>query len=149
MICRVRAIIKRDNTLLLVRHKDPTNSHTYGSWVLPGGHVEDGEMLVDAVRRELQEELGVDARVGNLLYVHQFMSAGAYSGPEFFFGVEDSPLFDSINLSNTSHGLSEIAEIGFYDPRTLDGVLPPFLTEVVADIDMKAATRLITTEIGV
>jgi 8-oxo-dGTP diphosphatase len=40
--------------LLLVRHR------AYG-WSCPGGHVEPGEQLADAARRELFEETGIDA----------------------------------------------------------------------------------------
>jgi 8-oxo-dGTP pyrophosphatase MutT (NUDIX family) len=53
-----RAVIRRNDRVLVVRAEG--QSHTF----LPGGHVEDGEGLRDCLRRELWEELGVDARVG-------------------------------------------------------------------------------------
>lgn len=54
--------------------------HTRGSsnTYLPGGHVEFGERTVDALKREIAEELGVDAAVGKFLGAveHTFMQKG-------------------------------------------------------------------------
>jgi len=51
------AAILRDGRLLLVKRLKPPEA---GHWSLPGGKVEFGERLADAVRREIVEELGVD-----------------------------------------------------------------------------------------
>ena len=53
-----RAVIRRKDRVLVVRADG--QSHTF----LPGGHVEYGEGLVGCLRRELREELGVDATGG-------------------------------------------------------------------------------------
>ena len=50
-----RAVIIRDGRLLLV------TAHDKGYYWLPGGTVEDGESMVEALHRELAEELGVSA----------------------------------------------------------------------------------------
>jgi 8-oxo-dGTP diphosphatase len=47
---------------LLVEQRLPTKSLAPGAIAIPGGHVEAGESLEDALRREVQEELGVLAR---------------------------------------------------------------------------------------
>jgi 8-oxo-dGTP diphosphatase len=54
----------RDGSLLMIqRGKDPYA----GRWSIPGGRLEHGEYLTDAVRREVLEETGVEVEVGELL----------------------------------------------------------------------------------
>ena len=63
-IIGVGAVVVKDGSLLMVRRgKEPYK----GSWSIPGGMLEHGEYLVDAVRREVLEETGVDVEVGDLL----------------------------------------------------------------------------------
>jgi ADP-ribose pyrophosphatase YjhB (NUDIX family) len=54
---RVSAILRRENRILLVRQEKPGREY----WLLPGGGVHAGESLVDALRREIAEEIGIDA----------------------------------------------------------------------------------------
>ncbi len=57
----VVAIIKRENPLsyLLVSSKKDHGEYS-GFYYPPGGHVENGEDELSALKRELKEELGVD-----------------------------------------------------------------------------------------
>lgn len=40
-------------------------------WAIPGGGLEDGERLVEACRREFQEELGLEVTCDSLAIVHE------------------------------------------------------------------------------
>jgi ADP-ribose pyrophosphatase YjhB (NUDIX family) len=53
---RVSAILRWENRLLLCRHEKGGKEH----WLLPGGGVNSGESLVDALHRELLEEVGIE-----------------------------------------------------------------------------------------
>jgi 8-oxo-dGTP diphosphatase len=52
---RVSAILRWHERVLLCRHEKGDKQY----WLLPGGGVNSGESLVDALRRELAEEVGV------------------------------------------------------------------------------------------
>ncbi|SEC31566.1 mutator mutT protein [Nocardioides exalbidus] len=60
MVEVVVGALVRDGQVLLV-HRRPDKHAFPGTWDLPGGVVEAGESELDALERELREELGVEA----------------------------------------------------------------------------------------
>ena len=52
------AVAFRDGKLLLASRRPGSN--LAGKWEFPGGKQRDGESLVDCIRRELLEELGLE-----------------------------------------------------------------------------------------
>jgi 8-oxo-dGTP diphosphatase len=53
---RVSAILRWKGRVLLCRHEKAGREY----WLLPGGGVNSGESLVNALHRELAEEIGID-----------------------------------------------------------------------------------------
>lgn len=56
----VAAVIQREDGDFLLAQR-PVGKAYAGYWEFPGGKIEHGEPAVDALRRELHEELGIDA----------------------------------------------------------------------------------------
>ena len=110
----VDAIAIRDGKVLLVRRKPPPFQ---GSWALPGGFVDRGELLEAAVLRELEEETGA---VGEILGI-----VGAYSRPDrdprghtisvvYAISVEDGEVVGGDDASEAAwHDLLSTPELAF------------------------------------
>lgn len=71
MIVRVTGVvIEGDKILLLDQHTDGKRS-----WSLPGGNVEPGETIGEALERKVRGETGLPIRVGDLLCVGDVVGA--------------------------------------------------------------------------
>src|SRR5690606_17681717 len=90
-----------------------------------GGNVDDGESLLDAIRREIVEETGIEPKVGRLLYVNQF-SHGGTDFIDFIFHIENAADYLDIDLAATTHGTEELEKIDFINPKDVY-ILPEFL----------------------
>lgn len=60
----VAGFLKKDGKILIGQR--PENNSLPGLWEFPGGKIELGESPEVALRRELSEELGIDADIGTL-----------------------------------------------------------------------------------
>jgi 8-oxo-dGTP pyrophosphatase MutT (NUDIX family) len=142
----VRAIIEHEGKLLAVQLKPYKGSTILEDpyWCTIGGGIDVGEALIPALQREVMEEVGVKADVGNLLYIQQFVH-GDKEQLEFFFHVTNTQDFMSIDLSKASHAADEIEKIEFIDP-TISNILPKFLQEenIAQAITTNQPTKIFT-----
>ena len=90
-----KAVILRDDKVLLIK----TASGVFeGKWDLPGGHIQEGEKIIDGLKREVKEETGLNiSKIKDLNFTH--------NNKKFFKSSTNS---DKITLS------SEHTEYGFY-----------------------------------
>ena len=68
----VAAVIEQDGAFLITRR--PQGVHLAGMWEFPGGKIDPSESHVDALRREIREELDADVDVQDLVFQvsHQY-----------------------------------------------------------------------------
>lgn len=55
-------VINGKNEILMVKHNRD-------GWVFPGGMIENGENIIDGLKREIMEETGVDAEIGEVFCI--------------------------------------------------------------------------------
>jgi ADP-ribose pyrophosphatase YjhB (NUDIX family) len=128
--------------LLCVRQKQRShpNHAPNDFWNTPGGGLDLNESLETGLQREMLEETGVAAEVGNLLYIQQFRHNNRQY-LDFFFHIKNSKDYVRIKLDETTHGQAEIDEIAFVDVKELP-VLPSFLQEQITAFEPDAPTKL-------
>lgn len=71
----VAAVIHRAGNEILIVRRGPGMNGT-GAWEFPGGKVESGETEIEALHREILEELGIRIQVGPFLgeNIHAYVS---------------------------------------------------------------------------
>ena len=103
------AIIEKKNKIVLVKRGiEPFKEKL----ALPGGHVNYGETVEDAIVREVKEETGLNIKLIDIL--------GVYSSPKRDpRGQRVSTVFISKIISGKLKADTDAKEVNFYDPRKL------------------------------
>jgi 8-oxo-dGTP diphosphatase len=82
----VGALIFEDGKVLLVeRGKEPLK----GFWSIPGGIVETGEKLEEAIRREVLEETGLEVEALSIFEIFERIMPDAEGKPEYHYVLID------------------------------------------------------------
>ena len=123
-------ILIENGKVLLSRRKE--GSHLAGMWEFPGGKAEPGEDPRAALRRELEEELGIQTRIGEIVDVafHRYDDADKAVLLLFFEAVREpgSPEPSAI----------DVAEVAWCGPERLDpAAFPPADVAVLAKVELR------------
>jgi 8-oxo-dGTP diphosphatase len=124
----VSGLIVRDGKVLVIRRgKQPYKDH----WSLPGGGIERGERLRDAVKREVLEETGFDVEVGLVAgYREELLPERHYVVPAFHCTV----------IGGELRAGDDAAAVEFVDPGEIANRLTvPALGDVFRDAGLIGA----------
>jgi ADP-ribose pyrophosphatase YjhB (NUDIX family) len=135
-IVSVGAVVLEGNLVLLVKR---ANEPLRGDWSLPGGAVDVGESLGDAVRREVREETSLEIEVGPIVEVLDRIRREPDGRVRFHYVLVD---FVCKPTGGTAHAASDAAEVVWADRATLGRYGIADLTVAVID---KAAALAATT----
>lgn len=127
----VGAIVIHEGRVLLVRRG---RAPALGLWSVPGGLVELGETTVDAARREVEEETGLDVRIAGLVGVVDRVTRDADGRVRYHWVLVDYLAYPQSNDTITAG--SDAAEVRWV---TIDEVERLPITEGLADMIKRAA----------
>lgn len=105
----VAVIVDEQERVLLTRRSIPPFK---GMWVMPGGKIDLGEPILTALRREVDEEVGLDVEVGELIDVFEHVTPGEQNCHYIILFYRCRPLHDDV-----VHNQDEVAETAWV-PRS-------------------------------
>ncbi|OLB99624.1 MAG: hypothetical protein AUH30_04895 [Candidatus Rokubacteria bacterium 13_1_40CM_68_15] len=120
-------IVDRRGRLLLQQRSDG------GQWGLPGGSVEIGESLAEAVRREVHEETGLVVAVRRLIGVYSDPALQVVRYPTGHVWHYVNVCFECQVTSGTLTTCDETLDLRYFSPRRLPRMLLPNHRVRIAD----------------
>lgn len=118
-------------TKVFLPKRADTKKFLPGVYELPGGHIDFGENLVEGLKREVREELGIDINVGDPFYVFDYTNAikGSHSIEVIYFATlvsdpDDVTLDPDVHSAAGWFGKADLAAIhtptkGVDDPENI------------------------------
>lgn len=123
-------LVYKDDKVLLIKSKKR-------GWELPGGVVEQGESILDGLKREISEESGVIAEAEQMVGIYQRLSVKPGYGP-----LEGMVLPTTVNLTfickyagGKETVSDESMEVGWFDSNEAkEKITDPYIRKAVEDL---------------
>lgn len=106
----VAVIVDEEERVLLTRRSIPPFKDL---WVMPGGKIDLGEPLLDALKREVREEVGIEVDVDDLIDVFEHVTPGEDKYHFVIIYYLCRPL--SCSIVHNEDEVSEVAWVAFPD----------------------------------
>jgi ADP-ribose pyrophosphatase YjhB (NUDIX family) len=116
----VAAVVRDEQGWILLQRRSDN-----GRWGLPGGSVEIGESVAEAIRREVVEETGFRVEVRRLVgvYSEPALQVVRYAGGSVVHYI--STLFECRIVGGAPATSAETLEVAFFSPQALPESLLP------------------------
>lgn len=111
-----------------------------GTWGLPGGKVEKGESLLDAMRRECSEEIGSFPDTMKIIPIEQFTSADNHFVYHTFFALVDKEFTPVLNDEHLGYA--------WIDSDTIPKPLHPGLWSTINIEEVKSKVKTVEESIS-
>lgn len=118
---RVRAILIENGMISLIKREK--SGQTY--YVFPGGSVESGESLEQALRREIREELGIEIAIQKLFLEREF-ERNSIKQDEYFYlckmtgGVLGTGNGPEYQIGNNYEGTHKVVQFPLFEIKNMD-----------------------------
>ena len=103
----VAVIVDAEDRVLLTKRNVPPFQ---GEWVMPGGKIDLGEPIVEALKREVWEEVGLEVEVGRLIDVFEHVTPGEDNYHFIIIYYLCTPLYCDVN--HHEHEVEEARWVG-------------------------------------
>lgn len=117
IVTSVVAVIVDEDRVLLTRRSIPPFQDM---WVMPGGKIGLGEPILDALKREVHEEVGLEVEVEGLIDVFEHLTPGDDNCHFVILYYRCKPLYCDIR-----HNVHEVAEAAWVPRGNLAGYHMP------------------------
>ena len=122
----IAVIVNEDNKILLLKRAEEKDTWMPLKWALVGGGIEKGESPEKAVKREIEEETGLEIKK----FINSFSIQRNKDSVEYVFicRYKGEPTDITLNDENTNYGWFDIQEMKFLDivPHLIEYIILAF-----------------------